>query len=249
MFGLPPRLPIDNRTQQWIDSGFQRMSSLLGKDRMLKADVILPTDKYFPDKYEKSGAGLEVLFRRVCTFMKVDRTKVELALIPDRGSELKKNMPYWEDQSSGPAGLYDGASDRELPVVLVKETFAGDPTGAVAVMAHELAHVILLGGNLIDREGKDMEPLTDLATVFLGLGIFTANVAFRYEKHQDNRVEGWSVSKTGYLSEEMFGYALAKFALDRKETDPVWRKHLASNIRSHFRNSLKWLEKNQKPNR
>jgi predicted Zn-dependent protease len=56
-----------------------------------------------------------------------------------------------------------------------------DPMTLVAVIAHELGHVILLRRELVDREEADMEPVNDLLTVFLGFGIFTANAAFRFE--------------------------------------------------------------------
>jgi predicted Zn-dependent protease len=46
-----------------------------------------------------------------------------------------------------------------------------DPMKLVAVIAHELGHVILLRSELVDREEADMEPLNDLLTVFLGQGI------------------------------------------------------------------------------
>jgi len=39
----------------------------------------------------------------------------------------------------------------------------------VAVLAHELGHVILLRPGLVDREEANMEPLNDLLTVFPGL--------------------------------------------------------------------------------
>jgi len=244
MFGFSAKPPLDKKTQDWIDHGFERLGIILGKERMLKVDVILPTDQYFPDKYEKNEAGLEVLFQRVCLFMSVERPRVELSLIPDHVESLREHIPYWSGQSAGAAGLYEGNPETAIPIVSVRETLASEPMVAVAVMAHELAHVILLGENLIDPESKDMEPTTDLATVFMGLGIFTANAAFRYEKHQNSRKVGWSVSRTGYLSEEMFGHALAKFTVERNELRPAWSKHLASNIRSHFDRSLKWLAGN-----
>ena len=87
----------------------------------------------------------------------------------------------------------------------------------VAVLAHELGHVILLRPGLVDRKDPDMEPLNDLLTVFLGFGIFTANAAFRFEQHSDNRSQGWSARRTGYLSEQQFGYSLARFAYERGE--------------------------------
>jgi len=40
---------------------------------------------------------------------------------------------------------------------------------------HELGHVLLLADGKISKDRKDHEHLTDLLTVWLGLGIFTAN--------------------------------------------------------------------------
>jgi hypothetical protein len=77
-----------------------------------------------------------------------------------------------------------------------------------------------------------MEPLNDLLTVFLGFGVFTANAAFRFEQHQDGRSQGWSARRLGYLSEEQFGYALARFAYEREDAKPKWPSFLSTNIRS-----------------
>lgn len=85
----------------------------------------------------------------------------------------------------------------------------------VATLAHELGHVILLGGDHLKRDEEDMEPMTDLVTVYLGLGIFTANASRRLEQHQDERKQGWSMSRLGYLPEVVFAYALARFAKER----------------------------------
>jgi len=126
-------------------------------------------------------------------------------------------------------------------VIAVRSSKLKNPLAVVATMAHELAHVILLGGNLVDRESQDMEPLTDLTTVFLGLGIFTANAAAQFEQHQDGRSQGWSMQRLGYLSEEMYGYALAKFAFERGEKQPDWKKYLSTNVAAYFKRSSKWL--------
>jgi hypothetical protein len=48
----------------------------------------------------------------------------------------------------------------------------------------------------------------------------------------------------GYLPEEVYGYALAKFAVERREDKPQWAKHLSTDVRSYFKNSHAWLEKN-----
>lgn len=44
----------------------------------------------------------------------------------------------------------------------------------------------------MDREVPDMEPLTDLAMVFWGLGIFNANSAAQSQQHDDGTKQGWA---------------------------------------------------------
>jgi hypothetical protein len=118
-----------------------------------------------------------------------------------------------------------------------------DPLGLVATLAHELCHVILLGQRLMSHDEPDMEPMTDLATVFVGLGVFTANSAARFEQHDDGQQQGWSTRTLGYLPEPMFGYALAKFALERGEAKLEWSKHLSTNVRFYFQKSVHWLHR------
>ncbi len=114
----------------------------------------------------------------------------------------------------------------------------------VATAAHELGHVILLGGNLMSRDTSDHEPMTDLLTIFLGLGIFTANSAAQFKQFQSDRKIGWSMQRLGYLPEPVFGYALAKFAVERSEKKPAWARHLSANVRADFKNSTRWLDEN-----
>lgn len=111
----------------------------------------------------------------------------------------------------------------------------------VAVIAHELGHVILLRPELVKREEADMEPLNDLLTVFLDFGIFTADAAFRFEQHQDGRSQGWSARRLGYLSEQQFGYALARFAYERGDTKHKFDSFLSTNTRSFMTRSAAWL--------
>jgi hypothetical protein len=90
-----------------------------------------------------------------------------------------------------------------------------------------------------------MEPLTDLLTVFLGLGVFTANSAFCFEQFTGVSSQGWSTHRQGYLSEEMFGYALARFAIERGERKPRWADHLSTNIASYFNRAEAWIAANE----
>lgn len=242
MFSLRPKLPVTEDERLWVEEGFSRLNRMLGSSRMQNATVILPTDEFFPDPWDGSEPALKALFRRVCGYMGVNPSKVELAIIPD-ASELIEVLPSYSLRGGNhPAGLHFGGSDEERPLVAVHQSLLKDPLAAVATVAHELGHVVLLDGGHLQREDEDMEPLTDLVTVYLGLGVFTANASRNFRKYQDDRHEGWSMSRLGYLPETVYGYALALFAKERGEEQPAWAKHLSTNLKVWFRQSAAWLK-------
>ncbi len=252
MFGFSAKLPISEEECRWVNNGFRRLEKSLGRRRMLEAKVVEPTAEDFPDRYDKSPEAVEHLFTRVCAYMQVDRRSIELRIFPDETDELREMLPHWSSDG-GPraAGLYLHAhrsdesgdeSDARMHVAL-RSSLLGDPMMLVATAAHELGHVILLGGNLMSST-TDHEPMTDLLTVFLGLGIFTANSAARFKQFQNDQKIGWSMNRLGYLPEPVFGYALAKFATERGESKSDWSRHLSPNVKSDFKNSRRWLEQN-----
>jgi hypothetical protein len=248
-------LPVSDEDRKWVDEGFRRLEKLVGRRRMLEAKVVLPTAEDFPDPYDGTPAAAEMLFCRVCAYMQVKRSSVELEIFFDETEHLREILPYWRgDGAKRAAGLYvhhpkDDSSEEEQSeekcmVVAIRSTQLKDPLSLVATVAHELGHVILLGGRLLNPETSDHEPMTDLLTVFLGLGIFTANSAGRFKQYQEDRRQGWSMQRLGYLPEEVYGYALARFAAERSELNAVWLKHLSTNVRTYFKQSRTWLGKN-----
>jgi hypothetical protein len=251
VFGFSPKLPVTEEQRLWVNDGFGRLEKLLGRRRMLEAKVVEPTAEDFPDRYDKSAEAIENLFCRVCTYMGVDRDSIELEIFPDETEELKEVLPSWRGGGRHAAGLYLHAYENDRSanhdgrmLVALRSTLLKDPTSLVATAAHELGHVILLGGELMSPRTTDHEPMTDLLTVFLGLGVFTANSAARFKQFQNERKIGWSMQRLGYLPEPVFGYALAKFASERGESKPIWARHLSTNVRADFKNSSRWLNKN-----
>jgi len=253
VFGFSPKLPVSDEERLWVDEGFRRLEKLLGRRRMLEATVITPTAEDFPDPFDKaSAASVEKLFGRVCNYMHVDRKSLDFEVFPDETEELRRILPYWR---GGPgkqaAGLYLHAMEERVSeerdgaaIVAIRSSQLKDPVALVATIAHELGHVILLGQGLMSPKTSDHEPMTDLLTVFFGLGIFNANSANQFKQWQDDRMQGWSMQRLGYLTEEIFGYALAKFAFERGEDKLEWERHLSTNIRSYFNRSRRWLAKN-----
>lgn len=246
MFGLgAPKLPISSEDQGWVDKSFRRLANLLGAGRLLDATVVLPTEQHFPDPYDRSEVGLRNMFHRVAKLMQVDAANIELTVFA-RGHDMTRSLvPFFRSNDSGPSGLYLDAVEK--PHISVDEALLKDPATLVAVLAHEIGHVILLRPGLIQRGDPDMEPLTDLLTVFVGFGIFSANSAFYFEQRTHYDSHGWSARRLGYLPEEVYGYALARFAYERRENKPPWASFLSSNVAAYLKRSASWLSSRHEP--
>lgn len=234
---------MNDEARSWVDEGFRQLAKVLGRNRMLQAKTVLPTDEFFPDRYHGTEQCAQSMFRRVCTYMRVDPQSVKLHIYPDESADLKKIMPYWHGSGHDSSGVYFHEQENGSRVLGLKASNLQDPLKAVATLAHELAHVVLLGGELIDPDSPDMEPLTDLATVYLGLGVFNANSAAQFKKFQDERKQGWSMERLGYLPEPVFGYALGRYAFERGELKPAWKSFLTTNLQSDVSRSIAWLVK------
>jgi hypothetical protein len=79
--------------------------------------------------------------------------------------------------------------------------------------------------------------LTDLATIFFGLGIFTANAASEFS----GNAGGWQARHLGYLDQATIGYTLARFSFLRDEAGPSWARYLDTNPAAFMRRSARYL--------
>jgi hypothetical protein len=204
---------------------------------------------FFPPPYTGSDEDVRASVRRVAGYMGLDGGKVTVAFTDefDDAWELRRNLPVQAD-IHGAAGLYTQHSGHD--VITIDRSSTGDPAVLLAVIAHELGHVRLVGENRISPSQGDQEPLTDLLTVYLGMGIFTANAAFdfshsagtgRASGYPGISYGGWQTQRLGYLTEQMFGYGIACYAWLRGEENPDWARYLDTNPRVYMKNGLGYL--------
>lgn len=237
MFWSTPKCPVEEEDKLWLEESMEWLLEEFGCDAFRGVTVVLPTDEFFPDSYSVDEDGARSLVDRVCEYMNVNPDLIELELFEDENRQARRDFVYSEGSSEGACGLYKKRRDKF--VVALESSQLTDPMSLVATIAHELGHVRLLGEGRVHGGFEDHEPLTDLLTVFFGLGIFTANSAFTF----DASSQGWQAQTRGYLNEEMFGYALAVFALMRGERNPAWSRYVEGSVSTFFKNGLKYLDK------
>lgn len=234
------KCPVDTETKEWIEDAFQWLIDELGIDVIYDADVVLPTAEYFPDLYDGSRSSIRQMVDRVCGYMDVDPHLIVTSF--HENDDEPRLHPLADDGSDRHhvLGAYSMRRDGKYAITL-DISQASNPQTLAATIAHELGHVILLGEGRLEPDHPDHEPMTDLVTVLYGMGIFNANSSFVFEQWTNSQFQGWRAGSAGYLTEEMFSYALGLFAYLRQETKPDWKSFLSTNVKSYFNSSLKYL--------
>lgn len=237
MFGLfKPSCPCDPPAKAWVETRLQWLAQQFPHSAFCGRPVVLPIPEFFSDPYDFSEEAARKLLDRVCGFMGADPRLICLEVIPEKQKTYLVNeeghyLPF-------AAGTYQKEEARI--VIRVAEQELDEPMQLVATMAHELAHVRLLGEGRIDRETYDNELLTDLTSLFLGMGIFGANTP----RHWDSGYSKWpgtSLLKPSYMTPPMFGYALAHLAWHCGQAKPLWMKYLHWSARTNVKQGLAYL--------
>lgn len=236
-----PKCPVNADEKAWIEESMLWLMDEFGTDSLREVRVVLPTEEFFPDPFSADEDDVRALVNRVCGYMEVDADRVELAFYADEDKDLRATLPAYESSYEGTAGHY--RKRRNKFVISIESSQITDPENLVATVAHELGHVLLLGGGRVSHAHEDHEPLTDLLTVYSGMGVFTANTVFSFRQWTGTFSQGWQTERRGYMTEEMFGYALALFAWLRDETKPAWSKHLLGNASAYFKDGQAYLDK------
>jgi hypothetical protein len=245
MFGLfRARCPVEPDARAWIEERTLWLLDQFGAPRLKGVRVILPSPAFFPDKYDASRQAAGLLFERVRGYMGLAETPIRLGFYTESRSS-SPGVPGVLHESRGTAGLFHGASGSPEPgaelTIQVETRQLAKPMSLVATVAHELGHVHLIGHGRIKGDVPDNEPLTDLVTIFLGLGIFTANSLFQEENSRNMNRSTWSAGSQGYLTQLQAGYALALFAWLRGDDRPDWTSEVCADVREPLKAGLRFL--------
>ncbi len=234
--------PIDEETRIWMENALIWLIKQFGEDRITKEGMILPTQDFFPLKFDGSKQIALQILNIVSTKMNIDPNKILLEFYNEQLLEIKSDTGFslftqqYEDGKYS-SGLYGGEDTTGKFLIALETSQLSEPEKLIATLAHELAHIKILGeGRLKEND----EYLTDLTTVFFGFGIFNANASFKFYSGYDK----WSYSKQGYLTQQEWGYALALYSYIRYEETPAWLQYITPNIQSDFKKSYSYIKDN-----
>jgi hypothetical protein len=234
--------PVEPADKEWVERRFAWLCGEFGDPR--GRPVILPTPEFFPDALTGGPEDVPALLARVAGYMGLapdffhvyvySEAEYRNALaVDERGMVHDTAGCYQSDSGEGGA--------RRRPSIGVEESRLSNPPLLVATLAHEVGHELLLGQGRVSVHEEDHEPLTDLLTVYWGLGILTANATLHEANWTVGYASGWQVGRHGYLSQRQFGYALGVYAHARGEASPAWARHVRPDVLAPLQQGLRHL--------
>lgn len=232
-----PQCPVDPAAKMWIEERLHWLAEQFGIDVFTRRALVLPTSEFFPDPVDGGEESIRNLLDRVCRYMDVDSDLMTLELFTNK-SELWLVNDDGKYVPTAAAGLYDEQTGRTVIHIATSELM--NLQGLVGTMAHELAHLRLMGEGRVTGDEFDNELLTDLTAVFHGFGIFLGNGPRNWDG-QYSKWPGTDLRRPEYMTLPMYAYALAHAAWRRGETKPEWARFLSFDLRPCFKQGLRYL--------
>jgi len=219
-----PQCPVGFREKAWIEHGMRWLADRLGPRQLIQCRILLPTEEYFPDEYEPTPEAVRRLFDRLCDHVGVPSGEFAIEI---------------ETESC----RCSSAEASNSSILRLTESQMEDPAALVATFAYALAQRHLERHQLLEGL-PNPRWMVELATVFLGLGVFTANAA-NSEKHKHC---GGSCHDSGArqgLPAWATAYAMALQAWLRGERRPTWGSYLREDAAYAFSAGLRYLERTE----
>lgn len=234
---------IDEADEDWqLETWRWLLDNLGGLDKLNSYPLVYPSHSSIPRSGLQGHEHVSFVFDHVAKFMRIDSSSFRLEpqdapINPTLGPlAVVQNVP------NDPAGTYK--ADGNSHVITYNPQTAKDLENLVATLAHELCHAILFSiPTAPPGEEESEEFATDLATVFFGFGIFGGNQSFRFEQFRDDATgsQGWSTMRTGYLTQNEWGYALAVRAILTNDSVDSINRYASRGLAANFRKNFKHL--------
>jgi Peptidase family M48 len=150
----PNGCPVKEVERIWIERSFLTLLTFFGEENTLTRQVLLPVTKDFPIKYDGSERAAFETLKVIARQMEVPIDRIQLDFFDEQLRSITDGSP---------GGFYYGKGENDKFEISIVRTLLDEPEDMVAVLAHETAHIKLLGENRITENN---EPLTDQSCMF-----------------------------------------------------------------------------------
>ncbi len=225
---------VTHADKEWIEKSILWCIESFGLSHLEPSPFLLPTLEIFPYNNLTEPVQFEGLFEQLCTIWKVNPKEITVKIFDGIQS---KQWSTWvlPESFNEPAGLFvqiEPDNEKKYEVQIAKSNF-DNPQLLINILAHEIGHVKLIGGGYVNSTDADMEPLTDLATIYFGFGLLLANTSLTHN-------ERW-LRRTGYLPHQVIAYTNALLCYITDYDAHSCLQYLNLNTREYFVNDYTYL--------
>lgn len=207
-----------------------------------KAELVLPTEEYFPTVVSSPEEAARSTFAAVKKYAGLDDWPCTLVIQEDDPNLHVGETLTVQATELNPLGTFSVNEKRDV-IITYNPKLASNPGQMVATFAHELAHYLTCTAPEPPPGGwENWEFATDIAATFLGFGIFQANSVFNIQQFSNVGTQGWKVSGGGYLTEAEHSFSLGIFLLLKGISPEGAYPHCDGNVKAFLKSALKELE-------
>src|SRR5262249_58997546 len=114
----------------------------------VRKEIVPPTLEFYPDLYAATPEDAAIVLERLCGYMNVDRTRLDLQLYTNPSADdvaAAFNPALRREYALGAFGAEGGRIQ-----IWLERTRLNEPDSVVSTLAHELGHVHLLADGRCD---------------------------------------------------------------------------------------------------
>lgn len=238
-----PKSPVTIEDEEWIISSYKWFEKTFKLD-LFEQDIYLPTKGFLDFEFSGSEDDAIKIVELIANKLTVESSSsIEVYFFDEfQPMEFTDEGIYsnYEEGTQLTDGLYSKIIDG-IYQIGIEKTLLKNPTKLIATIAHELAHVKLLGE---DRLEENDEHLTDLTASLFGFVIFLANGSINsMSTWSGNSHSGWKIGGgSGYLHYKVYAFLIAYWIYKKEDLKPDWLNFLNKEILNEVKKGIKYLE-------
>lgn len=146
--------PIPEENRLWMEDAFRWLLKEFGKEEIISRKILRPTPEDFPFNFDQTENDAFTLLPLVAAQMEIDPEKIRLQFYDQTLLEFSAGAGgrIFSQQTPGEqysAGTYNTQKKAGQFVISIESAQLKNTENLVATLAHEFAHIKLIGENRI----------------------------------------------------------------------------------------------------